>query len=84
MADDTVKVADFGLSNTVETSCADGSFRSRTPVGTPLYAAPEVLNPWRYPYLISGRPAGGDGNREYGEYAQCCGSRVAHVAPRRA
>jgi serine/threonine protein kinase len=35
-----IKVADFGLSNTV----AYGA-RARSPVGTPLYSAPEILFP---------------------------------------
>jgi serine/threonine protein kinase len=43
-----VKVCDFGLSLTV----AYGS-RARSPVGTPLYAAPEVLFPQQYPDLDS-------------------------------
>lgn len=44
------KIADFGLSNTV----AYGGSRPRSPVGTPLYAAPEVLFPDRYPHLVPG------------------------------
>jgi serine/threonine protein kinase len=42
-----VKVADFGLSNTV----THGS-KARSPVGTPLYSAPEVLFPYMYPALF--------------------------------
>ena len=38
---DHVKVADFGLSNTVGLSSQGG--RPSSPVGTPLYSAPEVL-----------------------------------------
>lgn len=36
----TVKIADFGLSSTV-TSLG----RARSPVGTPLYSAPEIVAP---------------------------------------
>lgn len=39
-----VKVADFGLSNTM-------SHASHSPVGTPLYSAPEILFPGMYPFL---------------------------------
>ena len=42
----TVKVADFGLSNT-----ATVGTRARSPVGTPLFSAPEVLFPSAYPSL---------------------------------
>lgn len=48
---DHVKVADFGLSNTVGHTAAGG--RPSSPVGTPLYSAPEVL--FRSDFDESGR-----------------------------
>lgn len=47
-----IKVADFGLSNTV-----NYGGRPRTPVGTPLYAAPEILFPAAFPQLNAGESA---------------------------
>lgn len=47
----TIKIADFGLSNTVSTSATGAGQRARTPVGTPLFAAPEVLFPSAFPGL---------------------------------
>lgn len=48
---ETVKIADFGLSNTISYQG-----RPRTPVGTPLYTAPEILFPHHYPQLFQSPP----------------------------
>ena len=64
-----IKVADFGLSNTV----SNGS-RARTPVGTPLYSAPEVLFPHLYPHLVEKRSCG----RPTGALSGCAPSGTNH------
>ena len=52
-----MKVADFGLSNTVSTSATGAGYRARTPVGTPLYSAPEVLFPYLFQDILDdGQP----------------------------